>query len=111
MAGKAFERFTRLQRGVGSTELRLLQCGGNVAPFQRSVELLALVADHHDRALEIELGKAVEQVEQHRPPGDRVQDLMQVALHTGSLACSKDDGGEFAGSVHGAEPCHQSLAV
>jgi len=38
---------------------------------------------------------------EHRPTGDRVENLVQVALHAGTLARGENDGGEFAFLDHG----------
>ena len=44
---------------------------------------------------------------EHRPPGDRMQHLVDVGLHPRALAGGEDDGGEGSGSDHGdAGRCH-----
>ncbi len=104
------QRCARLLHRVPRAELRFLQCGRS-APRDRRLDLLAPAADDDDGVPGPEFVDARHQVMQHRPSADRVEDLVQVALHPGALARGEDDGGEFACDAHGASPCHRLLAV
>ena len=75
----------------------------------RRFDLLAARADHDDAARRPGLVQTVDQVDQHRPPGDRVQHLVQIGLHARTLARGKDDDGERTG--HGDVACHGRLAI
>ena len=62
----------------------------------RRLDLVAARADHHHAALGRQFLDAGEQVEQHRPAGERVQHLVLVRLHPRALAGGEDDGGKRA---------------
>ena len=52
----------------------------------------------------------IDQVEQHRPPGDRVEHLVQVGLHPRAHAGGQDDRGDRVGHrfvISVAAPCHE----
>ena len=55
-----------------------------------------IICDHH-LPLRRQLPRACEQVFEHRPPGDRVEHLVQVAFHAGALASGENDDGEWRG--------------
>ena len=93
---------------MGSAQLWLLQGDGDIAIGNCLAKLFVPVARHDYRLRRRQFVKAVEQVEQHRLARDRVQHLVQVALHAGALARSKDNNGEIG---HGKHTCHQMLAV
>ena len=68
----------------------------------------APVADHHNRTARLKFRDTRQKVLDHRPPGNRVEHLVQVAFHARALARGKDDNGQI---THGAMQCHQMLAV
>ena len=70
------------------------------APAQRSLELFAPAADHHHLPLGHQFGGARQQMIDHRPPGDRVEDLVQVAFHPRPLARGKNDDCEGGVGTH-----------
>ena len=96
---------------MGRSKLGFLKSGRDIAFRQRGIQLLALVPDHNHGALDFQLRKAVEQMHQHRASSNRMKHLVQGAFHAGSLAGSKNYGGEFAFGFHDQGPCHHSLAV
>ena len=63
------------------------------------LDLLRLVTNDHDPGHGPEPVDRGEQVQQHRPPRNRVQHLVQIGFHPRSLAGGKDDGGD--GPDHG----------
>ena len=96
---------------MGRAKLGFLKSGRDIAIRQRGIQLLALVPDHNHGALEFQFRKAVEQMHQHRASSNRMKHLVQGAFHAGSLAGSKNYGGEIAIGFHDQGPCHHSLAV
>ena len=48
---------------------------------------------------------------EHRPPGDRVQHLVQIGFHPRALAGGKDDGGEGRGAVMARASATTTLAI
>src|SRR3546814_3989400 len=58
------------------------------------VDVLALRADHDDGALDADGMDRVQKMEDHRPPGERMQDLGQDGFHPRALACGEDDSGD-----------------
>jgi len=103
-----------LQGGVGGSQLRLLQCDCDITAHQRGAQLFVPIPRHHHRAGQRSLSQTVEQVEQHRLARNRVQHLVQVALHAGALARGKNYGGKrlcqrFVSRGH-ESPCKLSRA-
>ena len=74
----------------------------HVAPVDRRLDLLAALADHDDALVGAERIDPVEQVEQQRPAGDRMQHLVRVRPHARALPGGKDDNGKTALIGHGA---------
>ena len=58
-----------------------------------SLDLRAPRPRHDDDPRGVERAERVDQVQQHRAAGDRVEDLVQVRLHPRALAGSEDDHG------------------
>ena len=69
---------------------------GDELVLQRLGDGLGLVADDHDDALERQLDQRVDDVQQHRPSAQRVQDLRDPRAHAGSLASRQDHGRQGA---------------
>ena len=67
------------------------------------LDLLGLVAHHHDRPGEREARGGVEDMAEQRAPVDLVEDLGQVGFHPRALAGGEDeaDPAAFGGSGHG----------
>ena len=79
----------------------------------RRLDLLAAGADDDDLGGRRRAVDRRQQMQQHRPPGDRVKDLVQIGFHPRPLACGKDHCGESAidpwltlKSLFGDRPSH-----
>ena len=110
VACEVLQRLFRLRDRVAGAELRLLHHAFGAAA-DLVLDLLALVADDDDGARGRQSFDRSHQMLDDRAARHGVKDLVQPAIEAGALARGKDDGGEFAVRVHGAVPCHQSLAV
>lgn len=64
-------------------------------------DLLARVADDHDEVLRVQLAGGGDDMSDERAPGDLVQDLGGLRLHTGALTRCEDDDGCRAYGAHG----------
>ena len=64
------------------------------------LNLFAALAEDDDALVRAERVDPVEQMQQERPAGDRVQDLMRVRAHARALPRGKDDHGETALVAH-----------
>jgi hypothetical protein len=93
---KTGERGFGLLHGMAGAELRILH-GEFRALHQRLGQLLASSAHDDDLARGLQRIGACKQVHQHGPPGDRMQHLVKVAFHAGTLAGSKDNECERRG--------------
>ena len=95
------QRALRLLHRVAGAELRILHRDRR-AVTQLRLELIAAMPGHHHRAGRRKFGGAGQQMLDHRPPGDRVQHLVQLAFHAGALAGGEGDDCEGGiGSAHG----------
>ena len=78
----------------------------DVAPGDRCFDLLAALADDHHALVRAERVDAVEQVQQQRPAGDRVEHLVGVGAHARALPRGKDHDGKTALVAHRREQWH-----
>ena len=85
---------------MGGAFLLGLEGDRGIAALQRRLDLVAALADHHHPLLGAEAVDPVEQVQQQRPPGDRVQHLVHVGAHAGALAGGEDHDSEIGRLVH-----------
>ena len=95
---------------MAGAELRLLHHHVGSRPGQRGLDLRAPAADDDDLPRCAQLRDAGEQVLQHRPPGERVQHLVEIGRHARPLAGGEYHGGERVRG-HGARLCHVPLAT
>ena len=65
-------------------------------PASAALDLLAALADDHDALVGAERVDPVEQVQQQRPAGDRVQHLVRVGAHARPLPRGEDHDGKTA---------------
>ena len=100
------ERALGLLDGVAGALLFGLDRNGHVAPGDRFFDLVASLADHDHALVGAERVDPVEQVQQHRPAGDRVQYLVRVGSHSGALPSGKDHDGKSALVAHRREQWH-----
>jgi hypothetical protein len=73
----------------------------NVAPGDCRLDLIAAFADHHYALIGAERIDPVEQVQEKRSAGDRVEHLVRVRAHARALSRGEDDNGETALVAHG----------
>ena len=90
ITAKSGERILRLLHSVACAQLRLLRDGFSPTP-NRPLNLICLVADHDNGLFRCQLVQRCKQMVKHRPSSNRVQHLVQVALHSCALARSKND--------------------
>jgi hypothetical protein len=86
---------------MGGAELRLLRGDGNAKGGERLLDLVPSVAGDDHGALRRERADLAQQMQQHRPAGDRMEHLVEIGFHPRALAGGEDDGGEGR-SAHGA---------
>ena len=58
------------------------------------------VTDHDDHAVQWQGDERVEEVQEHRPAAQRVQDLGRARPHAGALTRGEDDGSQWPILVH-----------
>ena len=80
-------------------------------PGDRRLDLLAALADDDHALVGAERVDPVEQVQQHRPAGDRVQHLVRVGAHPRALPGGKDHDGETALVAHRREQWHGGVSA
>jgi hypothetical protein len=80
--------------------LRLLDDELAAMRAHQGLELLASASNNHHHPLRMQLADTAKHMAKHRQPGNRVEDLVQIGLHPGTLACGKDHGGEWLGRHH-----------
>ncbi|MNN18701.1 hypothetical protein D3C81_1319180 [compost metagenome] len=85
------EQRQRLHHGVAGAKLLGLLGERHVRRAHRLAHMLRAVADHHDEARRRQGAGGVEHMGEHRPPGNRVQDLGQGGIHPFSHPCGKND--------------------
>ena len=76
---------------VGGTELRVLANGGD-AVSERGLQLVSAESGHHHRMLDAGSRQRGQHMVQHRPAGERVEDLGDARSHASPLAGGQDDG-------------------
>ena len=67
----------RLRDGMAGAKLLFLHRDHRACAFDRALHLVPACAHDHHLTLRRQLGRARQQMQQHRPPGDRVQHLVQ----------------------------------
>ena len=82
----------------------------DVAAGDRLLDLVAAFADDDDALVGAERIDPVEQVQEQRPAGDRMQHLVGVGAHARALPGGKDDDGETALVGHSGEQWHGAPA-
>ena len=93
VARESGERAFRLMHGMAGAELFRLMHHLRADRRDGRLHLLAPRADHHHGARRLQRGDARQQVQQHRPPRERVKHLVQVGFHPRAIAGGEDDGG------------------
>ena len=92
-SGKISQRILGHKCRMGGAELRFLHHHFGTAVGQRRFDLFAAVPRDDNLPRRAQFAQIAEQVQQHRVPRDWVEHLVQIALHTGALACGEDDDG------------------
>ena len=72
----------------------------DAAPGDRRLDLLAALAEDDDDLARRRRLDRIEQVQQHRPVGDRMEHLVRVRPHPRALPRGKDHDGEMALVAH-----------
>ena len=78
--------------GIGGAQLRVLAHGPRPA-VEGGLHHVGLVAGDDDHRIGARCGQSGQDVVDHRPAGERVQDLGDARPHAGALAGGQDDGG------------------
>ena len=94
IARKTFERAFGLLHRVRRAMLRILHRDRRRLA-DSLFKLFAPAADDDDLMLRVQRRRACHEVLHHRPSGDGMQNLVQVAFHPGPLAGGKDDDSQM----------------
>ena len=96
----------RLLDGVAGAFLLCLVSDDHIATAERDLDLIAALADHHYALVRAECVDPVEQMQQQRPAGDRVQHLVGVGAHPRALPRGEDHDCKTALISHRCEQWH-----
>jgi hypothetical protein len=96
----AFERLGGLKDGVAGALLLGLVDDRRSAPVECLLDLVTALADDDDALAGADPVDTIEQVQEQRPRGDRVEDLVRIGAHPGALPGGEDHDGKIGDHIH-----------